>query len=419
MLNSDDIATVLVANGFEPKSDPQRTKAQAYKHARMRHPVYVKVDGRGGALKPSTSSPLVVNHDDASRLAAVGALPVGVGLNEAPYKSTGLAAFRRPSQGDTPSGRDLSLADESALRALLPLLLDTPDLAADAAGDPPAGPELPGVDPYEEMDRLTPADFLRALAANVGHITPAQRAMLIGHAQAPGHRMSMEEIALQGGYENSRVANIEYGRLGRLLAYDFGIEELANQTQALAIGHDERDSRDHFVWEMRPGLLAALRDLGWVNVDESSATASKVAADELDDDGVERSPTTRQALVNARVGQGLYREQMLDLWSQRCAVTGCGLRGALVASHARAWKDCDDNARLDPFNGLPLTASIDRLFDRGLISFADDGQLLRKPGLNDADLAHLGLRSGARLQADCLHPDHLPYLAAHRARHGF
>jgi hypothetical protein len=243
--------------------------------------------------------------------------------------------------------------------------------------------------------------------------------MLIGHAQAPGHALSMESIALHGGYERYTAANSQYGRLGRLLADHFGIAGLDNQTQALAFSHGESDALGHFVWEMRPSLLAALQQLGWVTNESQAAATAESASSELDDEGVERAPTTRQALVNARVGQGLYREQMLDVWRQRCAVTGCALRNALVASHAQAWKDSDDTARLDPYNGLLLTASIDKLFDQGLISFANDGGLLRKLGLSDTDLAHLGLRSGARLRAECLHTRHLRYLAAHRARHGF
>lgn len=146
---------------------------------------------------------------------------------------------------------------------------------------------------------------------------------------------------------------------------------------------------------------------------------AKVAGAEIDAEpaGRELDATTRQRLIEARLGQGRFRDEMLDIWGGRCAVTGCGLVEALVASHAVAWRDDSTPAtRLDPYNGLPLTASIDKLFDRGLIGFADDGRLLRQPGLLDADLACLGLQPGARLRAEGLHDPHRPYLAAHRAK---
>ena len=418
MLNSEEIAAVLVANGFKLQSDPQRTKARAYKHPGMAHPVYVKVNGKVGALEPSTSSPLVVHHDDAKHLTARG-VPSGVVLNDEPYKSTGLTAYRRSGHGDTSSGRDLSLAHEAAVRAVIALLLDTADAGTRAQPEQAEAPEAPAGDPHAQMDGLTTADFANALQAQAEHITAAQRAMLIGHALAPGHALSMEAIALHGGYDSYTAANSQYGRLGRTLANHFGITGLANQVQALALEHGDRDALGHFVWEMRSNLLAALQRLGWVSQEAQAAITAESAEQEVDNEGRERSPTTRQALVSARIGQGLYREQMLDIWHQRCAVTGCTLRSVLIASHARAWKESSDAERLDPYNGLPLTASIDKLFDQGLISFADDGSLLRDPALSDTDLAHLGMRLDARLRSECLHPRHLPYLAAHRAAHGF
>ena len=81
------------------------------------------------------------------------------------------------------------------------------------------------------------------------------------------------------------------------------------------------------------------------------------------------NPTTRERLVQARLGQGTYRAALLALWDDACAVTGCGLAPVLVASHAKPWADSTDDERLDPHNGLPLVGTLDRLFDTGLIGF--------------------------------------------------
>ena len=48
--------------------------------------------------------------------------------------------------------------------------------------------------------------------------------------------------------------------------------------------------------------------------------------------------------------------------------------------------------RLDGANGLLLTPDVDLLFDRGFISFEDQGTVLVSPRLRLADLARLGLR---------------------------
>lgn len=146
----------------------------------------------------------------------------------------------------------------------------------------------------------------------------------------------------------------------------------------------------------------------------------KAAAAEVDADMAGRplSVTTRQQLIEARLGQGRFRQEMLRIWDGRCALTGCGVVRTLVASHAIAWRDDKSpEVRLDPYNGLLLTASIDKLFDLGLISFDDDGKLLHRPSLSASDLASLGVAAGARLRI--VNDRHRPYLAAHRARNGF
>ncbi|MCV2437195.1 HNH endonuclease [Paucibacter sp. DJ2R-2] len=128
--------------------------------------------------------------------------------------------------------------------------------------------------------------------------------------------------------------------------------------------------------------------------------------------------TTRTALIEARVGQGRYREDLLKIWHRRCAVTGCGIEKALVASHAVPWRENKDpETCLDPYNGLLLAASIDKLFDQGLISFDESGRMLRCTALRGVDLLALGITADARLRA--ISPKHQPYLAAHRNKHGF
>lgn len=130
------------------------------------------------------------------------------------------------------------------------------------------------------------------------------------------------------------------------------------------------------------------------------------------------SVTTRAALIEARVGQGKYRQEMLRIWGRRCAVSGCSIEAVLIASHAVAWSDNKDpDVCLDPYNGLLLAASIDRLFDRGLISFDAEGRMLRKPKVTNAELRRLGLPPEARLRS--LPPKSRAYLAEHRKRFGF
>ncbi|MGK8200558.1 HNH endonuclease [Burkholderia cepacia] len=107
--------------------------------------------------------------------------------------------------------------------------------------------------------------------------------------------------------------------------------------------------------------------------------------------------TTRQALVQARMGQGRYRAGLLAQWGGACAVTGCSVGALLIASHAMAWADSNDEQRLDPANGLPLIANLDRLFDNHLIAFdPGTGNMLVSDLLTPKDRALVGVPAGLR-----------------------
>lgn len=84
-------------------------------------------------------------------------------------------------------------------------------------------------------------------------------------------------------------------------------------------------------------------------------------------------PTERENLAKARLGQGKFRRELMRRWDHRCAVTGCGIAEILRASHAKPWRRSTDRERMDPDNGLLLTATLDALFDCGLIGFDKTG----------------------------------------------
>ena len=104
--------------------------------------------------------------------------------------------------------------------------------------------------------------------------------------------------------------------------------------------------------------------------------------------------TTRVALIKARIGQGLFRHNVASL-EHRCRITGVTYPPHLFASHIKPWRESTNEERLNGENGLLLTPSIDHLFDRGFISFEDNGELLI------SDIAHK--RSVQRMGVDTEH----------------
>lgn len=120
--------------------------------------------------------------------------------------------------------------------------------------------------------------------------------------------------------------------------------------------------------------------------------------------------TERQALHDARIGQGMFRRSLLKYWG-KCPITKCSNRELLKASHIKPWRDCTDAERLDVYNGILLSPAFDTAFDRGLISFSASGKIIISKELKTVDAKRLGITSGIRIN---LAQRHLPYMSSHR-----
>ena len=86
--------------------------------------------------------------------------------------------------------------------------------------------------------------------------------------------------------------------------------------------------------------------------------------------------TEREAVVKSRIGQGLFRKELIKKYNSSCVITGINEKKLLIASHIKPWAVCTNAERLSVENGLLLSPTFDKLFDCGLISFADSGRIL-------------------------------------------
>ncbi|MBA3573045.1 MAG: HNH endonuclease [Pyrinomonadaceae bacterium] len=126
------------------------------------------------------------------------------------------------------------------------------------------------------------------------------------------------------------------------------------------------------------------------------------------------SDTERRALIIARRGQGLFRQNVSRI-EGRCRVTKVDRLEHLVASHTKPWRDCASNSeRLDGYNGLMLTPTVDHLFDRGFISFENGGQLLVSPVVHRQSLVRMGFEHLASMNVGRFNSEQCKYLDFHR-----
>lgn len=70
--------------------------------------------------------------------------------------------------------------------------------------------------------------------------------------------------------------------------------------------------------------------------------------------------------VKTRVNQNLFRQMILSIYGSKCAVSSIDNPEFLIASHIKRWAD-DPNERLNPENGICLSALYDRAFEEGFI----------------------------------------------------
>jgi len=83
-----------------------------------------------------------------------------------------------------------------------------------------------------------------------------------------------------------------------------------------------------------------------------------------------------------RVNQGRFRKLLLREYETKCCVTGLNVPQVLRASHIVAWADDEEN-RMNPTNGLCLSATYDAAFDRHLISFDEDCRMIFSSDLKE------------------------------------
>lgn len=110
------------------------------------------------------------------------------------------------------------------------------------------------------------------------------------------------------------------------------------------------------------------------------------------------------SMTKQRKGQDYFRRMILANYGGRCALTGIDIPQLLLASHIIPWSDKSHKQdRLNPCNGICLSALYDKAFDEGLISFSPSdytvcfSSILREKETKEYYDKHFGLIAGKKL----------------------
>ena len=133
-------------------------------------------------------------------------------------------------------------------------------------------------------------------------------------------------------------------------------------------GLKSASNNDRAMWEEMQG------DWDRFALESDAAMSDFENSIEEDADGSDvELPTGENRVVSAkvRVGQKFFRAAVLSAYRGRCCISGLSIPSLLIASHIVPWRS-DTRNRVNPRNGLLLSALHDRAFDAGMLTIGDD-----------------------------------------------
>ncbi|CEG21491.1 hypothetical protein BN1080_00402 [Planococcus massiliensis] len=158
-------------------------------------------------------------------------------------------------------------------------------------------------------------------------------------------------------------------------------------------------------------LLSLARKNNYLSVKEINEEEFKEIKEIEDLLDQTRDQTENERIVKGRIGQGLFKQKLLSR-SSECEICGLDISSLLIASHCKPWSQSDNYERLDADNGLLLCANHDGVFDKGLISFSSDGQILISSKVEQKNYPLLNLNQQIRINITA---NQKVYLEWHRA----
>ena len=101
----------------------------------------------------------------------------------------------------------------------------------------------------------------------------------------------------------------------------------------------------------------------------------------------------KEIITKARINQSKFREMLLEKYS-KCCLCSVSNPDLLVASHIKPWSVSTPQEKVDINNGLLLCPNHDKLFDKGFITFTDEGEIIISDKLNMVDRVYMNVKDG-------------------------
>jgi hypothetical protein len=267
---------------------------------------------------------------------------------------------------------------------------------------------------------VTPSQFLNGLIPLDGEFrlgTSVSATDVINQIRT----LTKKEIqeALDEWSRDGRDAFFAHHKVHSAFKYKITVDDAEFDAKAIVVGalRNSRPQLGKFKTAIFNGnaltIAQPLRRLGFDVLD------MEIDEIEVEDDRHQREllnrglvgPVERHQLVKSRRGQGVFRDNV-ESREPKCRITGVSNPRYLRASHIKPWRKSSDVEKIDGNNGLMLAPHVDFLFDRGLISFEDDGRLIVSTQIEVGTLKSWGIPT--EMNVGIFSPEQAVYLKFHR-----
>lgn len=268
---------------------------------------------------------------------------------------------------------------------------------------------------YDNMTKVAPGDIIFSFADT---FIPA-----IGRATGPAQSSQKPDFGSVGNQwsDDGWLMPVEYSTLSKPIRPKDFIDELRPHlaSKYSPLQSNGNGNQGVYLAEVSKAFAEVLLRKAGVDV-EVEDPIDLDAAEEQASDQVQSAiegrtdigPTQKLQLVLSRRGQGVFKANV-RLNGKTCRCTGVSLPSLLIASHIKPWSKCSDKEKLDGCNGIMLSPHVDRLFDRGFISFENNGGLKISSKLPGGTLEQWGLQSS--MNVGPFNPEQSVYLDYHRS----
>lgn len=192
---------------------------------------------------------------------------------------------------------------------------------------------------------------------------------------------------------------------------DVDLYEISNANDLLRI-KDEYFSYDEFFEKNKTGNRMYSRSLDlYIEFLETNRQLINNTINEIEHIKKDEQLTVleKETIILSRIGQGKFRDDLIDLWKGSGVISQFDDTRFLNASHIKPWKKSTNHEKIDKYNGLLLLPTYDKLFDLGFISFDDNGIIIISNSLTNFD--KLGIDNNMSID---LKDENKIYLQYHR-----